>query len=482
MSDLKGLTKLIAPLITLAAEIHDPPHSSLVLTGKNESVRVLSCLEALLVSYDKYVSIVLDEEDISLENASEMRNISGTVEWKVMVGKSPFKATDNGLPQILFFTTKGYTDWCNSLLNLRPFSPHIEGPIVISVAGLGAPFGGKFITVCDIEGSPPEMPTSKIKPELPNSAQVHRLIHVVSDHVLKVDPYFFDLSWGSLESPLAQPLKCVFVTHLAASLAQDIYLKDRELYAVLRGTKRLELPLLPIEGDCLSPIVIAHLSEAVAWVYDERAETRHRLVSDRLSIDIIPHQSLIMGALHNITDAVKQARERYGFVIMERKDAYYKELRDLLKDVRSQADLYATKVRDLVISLQRDVLAMLILLGFTLLPKISQAHTVLMAPSFEMVVFFRILSGYFIVSFLLQSVSHWRDLSLSYTEGHDWLTLIHDYTSPQELKDNFEKPLKRRKFTFFAALSVSFICYGFLAFVTWNFSEIYKFLQCIYSH
>lgn len=480
MSDLKGLTKAITPLITLAAEIHDPPYSSLVMMGKDGSGQVLSCLESLLVSHEKYVSVEIDGEEFSLEDVPAIG--TETVEWKVIVGKSPFKKADNGLQQIPFFTTKGYIDWCNSLLNLRPISPHIEGPVVISVAGLGCSFGGKYITVCDIEGSLPDAQTGAIKPELPCSAQVHRLIHVVSDHVLKVDPCFFDLSWGSLESPLAQPLKCVFVAHLAACLAQDIYLKDGQLQAVLRGTKRLDLPLLPIEGDCLSSTTIAHLSEAVAWIYDERAETRHRLVSDRLSIDIVPQQSLTMGALCNITDAVKQARERYGFVIMERKDAYYKELRDLLKDVRSQADLYATKVRDLVTSLQRDVLAMLVLLGFTLLPKISQAQTVLTTPSFDMVMFFRILSGYFIVSFLLQSVSHWRDLSLSYREGHDWLTLIHDYTSPQELKDNFEKPLKRRKITFYIALFVSFICYGFLAFVTWDFSEIYIFLQCIYSH
>lgn len=481
MSDLKGLIKLLKPLIPLATEIHDPPFSSFVLTGRDEPGRVLAYLEALLASYKKYVSVELDGEEFYLEDVPEIGNISEAVEWKVIVGKSPFKTADNGLQQIPFFTTKGYMDWCNTLLNLRPIYPHIEGPVVVSVAGVGCSFGGKFITVCDIEESLPEVPTETIKPELPNSAQVHRLIHVVSDQILKVDPSFFDLSWGDLGSPMAQPLKCVFVTHLAASLAQDIYLKNGQLHAVLRGTKRLELPLLPIEGDCISPITIAHLSEAVAWVYEERAETRHRLVSDRLSIDIVPLQSLTMGVLTNITDAVKQAKDRYGFVIMERKDAYYKELRDLLKDVRSQADLYATKVRDLVTSLQRDVLAMLVLLGFTLLPKINQVHAVLTEPTFDMVVFFRILSGYFIVSFLLQSISHWRDLTLSYTEGHDWLTLIHDYTSPQELTDNFEKPLKRRKITFYVALFVSFVCYAFLAYVTWYFSDIYKLLQCLYS-
>ncbi len=481
MTDLKGLTNSLSPLISLAKEVHDSFNSSLVLFGENAADAVLPLFKTLLVTYENYVSVEFDGDVVSSDNLQEIADIVGPVEWKITVGKSPFKTTKSGLLQIVFFTTNGYVDWCQSILGLQPLSPHIENAVVISVAGIGCSFGGKFITVRDLAEDVPEVSQDTAKPYLPTSEQVHCLIHVVSDKILKIDPRFFDLSWGELESPLAQPLKRVFVTHLAASLAQDIYLKNGELHAVLKGTKRLELPLWSVDYDNFAPAMIAHLREAVSWIYDERAETRLRLVSDRLSIDIPPQQSLVIGALNNISDAVKQARDRYGFVIMERKDAYYKELRDLLKDVRSQADLYAAKVRDLVTSLQRDVLAMLVLLGFTLLPKINQAHDSLIAPSFEMVVFFRILAGYFIVSFVLQASSHCRDLSLSYKEGHDWLTLIHDYTSQKELDDNFEKPIERRKMTFYISLTVSFVCYVGLALTTWYFFELYDLLQYLFS-
>lgn len=477
MSDLKGLTTSLSPLISLAKEVHDSFNSSLVLLGENDSDAVLSHFKALLTTYDKYVSIEIDGEIIFLNSIEEFADIAGLTEWKITVGKSPFKTSENGVQQILFFTPKGYTDWCHYLLNLQPFSPLIDGQVVITVAGIGCSFGGKFITVCDIDADTPVTSNDSSKPYIPISDQVHRLIHVVADNTLKVDPCFFDLSWGDLDSPLAQPLKLLFVTHLAASLAQDIYVKKGELHAVLKGTKRLELPLLPIDGVCITPEMIAHLSEAVSWVYEERAETRHRLVSDRLSIDIEPLQSLVEGALNNITDAVKQARDRYGFVIMERKDAYYKELRDLLKDVRAQADLYAAKVRDLVTSLQRDFLAMLVLLGFTLLPKINQVHTVLTSPPFEIIVFFRILSGYFIVSFILQASSHCRDLSLSYKESQGWFTLIHDYTAQKEWDDNFNGPISKRKNTFYTALMVSFICYAVLALTMWYFFELYNIVK-----
>jgi len=481
MSDLKNLTNSLLPLISLAKEVHDSFNSSLVLIGKNHVDAVSPLFETLLVTYENYVSVEFDGDIVSLDN---LQDIAGTVEpaeWKITVGKSPFKRTETDLQQIVFFTKQGYEEWCQSILGLQPLSLDVENTVVISVAGIGCSFGGKFITVRDLAEDVPEVSQDTEKPDLPTSEQIHCLIHVVSDKILKINPRFFDLSWGKLESPLAQPLKHVFVTHLAASLAHEVYFKNGELHAVLKGTKRLELPLLSAVCCNLTPAMIAHLREAVSWIYDERAETRHRLVSDRLSIDISPQQSLVIGALNNISDAVKQARDRYGFVVMERKDAYYKELRDLLKDVRSQADLYAAKVRDLVTSLQRDVLAIMVLLGFTLLPKINQVHDSLIAPSFEMVMFFRVLSGYFIISFVLQACSHCRDLSLSYKEGHDWLTLIHDYTSQKELEDNFEKPIKRRKITFYFALSVSFVCYVGLALTTWYFFELYGRLQYIFS-
>lgn len=480
MSDLKGIIISLSPLIALAKEVHDSFNSSLVLVGVNSASIVSPLFKTLLATYQDYVCIELDGDVISLGDMQEVGDTEEPLEWKITVGKSPFKTTDTGLQQIVFFTTKGYVDWCQTLLNLQPISPYIENPVVISVAGIGCSFGGKFITVCDPAKDLPEISQDTEKPYLPSSENVHCLIHVVSDRTLKIDPRFFDLSWGELESSLAQPLKSVFVTHLAASLAQDIFLRQGELYAVLKGTKRLELPLLAVGHDSFSAAMIAQLREAVAWIYDERAETRHRLVSDRLSIDISPGQPLVVGALNNISDAVKQARDRYGFVVMERKDAYYKELRDLLKDVRSQADLYAAKVRDLVTSLQRDVLAMLVLLGFTLLPKINQVHDSLIAPSFELVMFFRILSGYFVVSFALQASSHSRDLSLSYREGHDWIKLIHDYTSRDELENNFENPIKRRKRTYYIALLVSFVCYVGLALATWYFFEFYKLLRCLF--
>lgn len=479
MIDLEVLSENLAPLFDKANEILESTFS-LDLEGHDATGDTLVCFRMLLTNYPRIISIDIDKERVSLQDITEPTSPLTSIDWCLHVGKKILNKTESGEHRIVFFTKAGFLQWCEQVEPLRTADSLHQGRTMIAVAGFTMSFGGPQLTVCGLNLPPSVVPTER-KPGLPDSRQVHELIHIISDQVLKVNPRLFELSWGAVDCELALPIQRLFVAQLAACLAQDVFVKDGKLYAILRGTKRLELPLLPDTNLTYDFQVIDRIANAVAWVYEERAETRHRLLSDRLSIDIDPSNSLVEGLFANISEALKQAKERYGFVVMERKDAYYKELRDLLKDVRVQADLYAAKVRDLVSSLFRDTLAVLVLIGFTLLPKFDSKQIVTAPFSLEVEIFFRILAGYFILSFLLQAFSHVRDLSLSWEESNHWLTLIRDYTSPYELEVNFKKPLKRRQHTFWFALAVSGICYTLLFIASWNFPTIVKYLLSLMS-
>lgn len=58
--------------------------------------------------------------------------------------------------------------------------------------------------------------------------------------------------------------------------------------------------------------------------------------------------------------------------MLERRDAYAKELTNLLKDLKAQSDLYSSKVRSLLGNLTRDVLAGILLIGFTMFTKFTE--------------------------------------------------------------------------------------------------------------
>ena len=106
-------------------------------------------------------------------------------------------------------------------------------------------------------------------------------------------------------------------------------------------------------------------------------------------------QSLLAGAARYVDDALKQSIEQYKFVIAERKDVYAKELRELLKDVQQQAILFSDKVRSILNSLLRDVLAALLLISLGLFSRIGRTEEVLASKEADLL--FKALAIYLVV-------------------------------------------------------------------------------------
>ncbi len=243
---------------------------------------------------------------------------------------------------------------------------------------------------------------------------------------------------------------------------------------MLRGTKNLDSNLTPNWTFDISTKAVEDTAEAISWMFLERVETRQRLLSDRLSLDITNTDSFIGGVSEHINNALNQAKERYGFVILDRKDAYLKELKEVMKDVRTQADLYASKVRDLVGTLLRDVLAVLFLVGVSLITKLNTSEVTTLSNSAHLFIFFKILAGYFLVSVVLQISSHTRDVILAKNECERWLQLTHSYLTKEVVAENFTKPLNKRRnlYCFFAFVSI--VIYAGLIGLSWNAEIIAK--------
>ena len=295
------------------------------------------------------------------------------------------------------------------------------------------------------------------------------------NRTVRISPRTFALTWGNLEHELAKPFIRLGILALSSCLVQELRCEQDNYKVTLRGLKRQELPLFN-DLDTYDIILLKNLIKAVAWVYEERSETRLKLIMDRLSMDIGPRMSLVKGMESFLEDALQQAKDSYAFVILERKDAYHKEMRDLLKDMKSQADMYAAKVRDLVSSLTRDILGILIFVALSFISKFDQNKLTELLNSIELATFLKFLAGYLILSSTLQSISHFRDANLSYEESKQWLGILQNYTSKDDNQKKFIEPISKRRCTLFIAMIACGLIYLLLAIAIWNLQLIINFL------
>jgi phosphopantetheine adenylyltransferase len=302
----------------------------------------------------------------------------------------------------------------------------------------------------------------------PDANVILEQVHLLSSSVTTISPLPYVLDWGDISGNTAKPFRRAVGEALSACLVDSFYKNSK---VTLQGMKRLELDLAHATDDPQSEC-LDRLTEAVRWVYqtDERPETRKKLLADRITLDADLSKSLLENFCVHIEEALTQAKEQYEFVINNRKDEYAKELRELLKDVRTQADLYAEKTRSIVNGLLRDALGALLLTSLTLFARLSSSSVNLGA--IEISTLFKALSIYFIISLILQTRVSCSDIFLSTKELNHWAEAARHYLSSKMVKVHLEDSLSDRRKSFWITLAIISVLYVILAIVSWNIPSI----------
>lgn len=473
---MPDISHLIAQINLLCARADKVTEESYRLTieGIKLDNSLVDCFLAIRQSADALAIsppiVLVEDQTVEHHELKEPDALIGE-SWRFVISKKAlaeqFRVRDVEIT-VLFFSVQGVNTWLKSLdpfVQDSTFDPNFSGPTTIRVVGLEHSFGGPLLWVLPATSS---IPADINITSLPEFSAVHSLIHINSDRLMLVCPKGWALTWGGLDQALAKQFGRLSVMVLSACLVQEIKLADNQIVATLRGTKLISLPLTPTGDEVQILSLMKTLIDAVEWVYAERAETRLKLITDRLSMDIQSDQTLLSGMRLYLTEALKQARDSYSFVILERKDAYHKEMRELMKDMKAQADLYAAKVRDLVSSLTRDILGVLVFIGFSFIGKFDQSHLQEMLASAELSLLMKFLAGYLVLSCILQLLTNWRDANLSYSESQKWLSVLQNYTSRVENKERFIEPLDKRKRTLYLVMFVIGALYVMLAILVWN--------------
>lgn len=390
--------------------------------------------------------------------------------WNLQIGKVPLaKACPQSGHEVtnIYFFADQFLKWS---LGFDPFTRtelDSSKSTRIFVRTLQAGFGSAKLSVLPwFDSAPDDLNGAQ---DLPTYDTVHEIIHAIGANTIYVVPDYYGLTWGLIDGPSAAGFLRHSVHTLAACLAQEVRSEKGGYRLVLRGLRKVE-PELYAPSEPLDSQLNGLLVKIISWIFEERRETRHKLLVDRLTLDYETGQSYIQCLKNSVQKAWEQAKDSYGFVILERKDAYQKELREFMKDARTQADLFASKVRDLVSGLSRDLMAVLLVIGASILAKLDVSQIT----SSTVSIFFKVLAGYLMFSCIIQLGAHFRDASLAFAESTSWLKILRNYSSTAELEARFTEPIKKRRTTFRIAAALTFLCYLGVAGCLWYAAPIAK--------
>lgn len=452
----------------------------LTIHGDNFDQSIFHILEKIVEVFNEFTRnqfnddliLLVNGENLDLNKNNDYISQYIGMDWRFILAKNNLaeilKARDSE-KTILFYDKSSMVEWISSIDSCSP-EDFFSGSVTIRIRGEFARFGSSHLWILPIGENTPNIQSD----ELPSDESIQSLIHIMAlNKSVRISPRTFALTWGNLEHDLAKPFLKLGILTLCSCLVQEIKCEEDNYKTTLRGIKRLELNLSNnLENYNVS--LLNKLILTVKWVYEERSETRLKLIMDRLSMDIEPTNSLVQGMDLFLEEALQQAKDSYAFVILERKDAYHKEMRDILKDMKSQADMYAAKVRDLVSSLTRDILGILVFIALSFIGKFDQNKLNTLLNSAELIVFLKFLSGYLALSCILQLMTHFRDANLSYDESKQWLSILQNYTSKNDNKEKFIEPISKRRMTLFISMFICGLIYVLLSITIWNLPVIIK--------
>ncbi|REM96265.1 hypothetical protein DSI35_27195 [Mycobacterium tuberculosis] len=197
----------------------------------------------------------------------------------------------------------------------------------------------------------------------------------------------------------------------------------------------------------------------------------------RLALDAKEAESVFDLLRRELPKALEVARQQFRVTVVERKDQSVKEQRELLKDVRSQAEIFSSKVRDLVSSFLRDILASMLLIGLGLIARLNSGELTKVSGSAAIDAFFKGLAVYFAISFVVQVAAHWRDLWLTSRELRRWWDLSRSQLPGSDVARIIGEVIRPRWITFLSGVGLLATLNVVMIASLWNWKALLEALN-----
>lgn len=447
--------------------------SSLAISGTytNGNTTLFNTLSDYFITHDLQSSLTYFIGVNSCPISDFLDDIQENDTWRITINKEVLiREEREGAHSNFFYNRDDFFLWgskANPFDEDHPFN--IYSPIRIIVKDIGCNFGGPNIFIhnqqeCVVSFGGYDHP-------LPTHQDIMDIIHVVAEKpfCIHVDRHL--ITFGEPERLIPNDFLKNSAKILLCCLVHEVQ-KDEKV--ILRGVRRLDM-LLCGDGDVSVSLAFNNeLLDAVRWVYgeNERRDLRLKLLLERITLDIDLSKSLLVGLPYVLANSLQQAKERYSFIVYERNDSYQKELKDLLKDLKSLTDLYSNKVRSLLSNLLRDVLAAFILVGITLFSKTEEIARLWDNELIRYV--FMAFGCYFVISAAFQSITDFYDIRRSEKEFDYWKNVSRAYMTREDFKAHKSNTLKKRATGTTTIYVFILLCYFAIASVCFNFPCIWN--------
>lgn len=384
-------------------------------------------------------------------------SLSDGAQWTININKQSFMGEGEEISNF-FFNADFFKQWADKTDPFSDSNPFNSHRCKIEVNGLPVSFGGPNFWVSGNLGDIPQdarltYEHDSLKSVLRQFTEKKREIHPEKHYV----------TYGDVED-YSRPFYRNSLMCLSVALCDELY-EDK---VVLRGIRRLEFGLqIPHYEDGQMAQAQELLCDAFKWVFggDNRYELRHKLLIDRLTLDLPLTQSYYDGIIPLISHALRQAKERYNYAFFERSSEYQKELQQFLKELHGLCDAYSTKVRSLLGSFLRDALAGFLTVAITLFARVRELEK--LDSQNVLTYIFCAYGVYLLVSCLIQVIIDWKDLRLSEQEIDYWKTASREYMSEQDFDNHKKETVVRRRgwavrqYVYVAILYVGFAVFSF---------------------
>lgn len=461
--------KLIAKLVEIKAiSDHEAEDwSSLTLRGQYDH-SIFRLYRELVDLQVPFLRLLLDNDEVTLTDIEDYEQSPNSFYQSTLsFNKQGFLESNfqnDGQYRNFFLTTDACKVWLSGLDPLDSRNPiNKYSPLQVYVQDLSSPLGSDTFQLRPITDITPLQVNGN---SLPSFAKLQESIHFIADFPVGYDPNTYAFKPGNYSSPLGSALLRLAEIALTVTVTDEYYSFQK---VILNGLKRLPLKV----GEQEKGVTYEHVEKMtglVTWLYEDRVSTRKKLFNERLSLEIDESINLIQALRKQAAPAWEQAKERYNFVILDRKDAYVKELKELLKDLRTQSELYATKIRTLLSNFLRDVLAMLVLVGFTIFTKFSDAMAL---DKHQLITYvFDGLGVYFITSIIFQAAVDITDLNVTTKELTYWKRAAKELISENEFETHYKNSLSARKTSIWIIYPLIALLYVAIAFLCFKYPSI----------
>lgn len=389
--------------------------------------------------------------------------------WKININKNILlnNSIDNKIYNF-FYSLSKLEDWIKGTNPFAEDYPLNNKSICIVANGLEDCFGGFNFVVCNQET---ECEFDYSNWGNYNETLIADNIHIISKSHFTIQPLKHYITFGTVTDTSKYFYRNSILV-LLASLSNEIYENDE---IILRGFRRINIKLgTGYIGNEISAEYQENLANAVKWIYQstERCDLRLKLLLERITLDIDYFLPYFQSLFTVIKEATNQAKERYSFIIYDRKDLYQKELKDLLKDLKTLSELYSNKLRSLLNNLLRDVLAAFILVGITLFSKTTEITKLFENKLIEYV--FTAFGLYFVVSAIFQLSTDIFDVIRSNKEFDYWKNISREYMPQKDFEKHKAETLKKRAKGTMIIYLIVVLCYFVIAFICFKFPCIWN--------